>query len=181
MVKRFTKWVKDTKAIKLLFIEIALISLLGFANTIINHDQLAEKMAEIINNDGLVYVVSTIAVIFNAIILQCSTVLAISIVAYFVSAAMGKGTNIKRFGGLAIRTTFFTFTMTLIDLIGFLTIKKKLISFGVVGVLGYLPFYLSVFLLMYKLADTKMEFSQKQKMVLSAICSISSVLITYPF
>ncbi len=180
MRKKFFSWLNNTKAINLFEIETLLVFIIGVANSIINRHQLSAGIREAVGSGHFSFLITAVALLFNAIVSQLAAVLVLSLVAYFAVAAMGKPTDIKKTCSLSIRSSFFLFSMTFTDLIGFLTIKSRFISIGTIGILGYTPFYISVYCLTYSVVGEHLSLSKNQRTALAIICAIFSVFATYP-
>lgn len=178
---RFIRWIKSTRVKYLFLIEVALVGVVSIINLLLNREGAANAIAGIIGETNYSSAIFIVGAVISALVMLAVVAFGLSIILYFCLAAMGKGTKISNCIGVSVRMLFFTFVMGLVDLLAFVTVKQKLISYGAVyGILGYLPFYLSIFLLSYKVAGERFSLSKKQNTVLSVISFAASILLTYP-
>ncbi len=172
-----TRYFENKRSKKLYRTEIVSIGLLGVINILINASAVLNEvsgskwqfMLTLLGN----FVTATIALNFYLIVL--------SLASYFAAAAMGIGYNIRVFGRLSVKALFFAPLITFSDTLGFLICGKKLISFGALGMLSYIPFYASAFYLMFLLLPQYMEADKKQRIIISLVGLLALIASTYPY
>ena len=98
---------------------------------------------------------------------------------YFISAAVGIGYDMKK----CLKLSFFVLSsmpiMTFMDSISIMFFRFKFSDSGLIGNLGFIPFYIAVFYLIYKLVPEIDEcLSKKQRTVFSVLGLIAAFFVT---
>ena len=165
------------KGKKALFICVAVNGLLGSINLLLNYQSLMDSVGE----SKVKFAAAFATCFIFAFVVQVAYVIALNLILYFSAAAVNKGFDFKALLGLSTRAMILTPYLTLTDTIGFIIFGKKLVSFGVIGLLSYIPFYLFVGSILYKLLPRYLDLTHKQRMTISIIAGLLMIGVSYPY
>jgi hypothetical protein len=170
-------WLFKVKTKNIFIFNIFIIGVIGNINILINSSKVKLTI-----NGSIFKILATVAANFVvAFVVQLSYILVLSLTLYFAAALINKGFEIKTFVRLSIRAMIFASWLNITDLIGFLFFGKRIVSFGAIGLLSFIPFYISVIYLLIKLFPKYIDLSKKQKIIISIIGGIITIFVTYPY
>ncbi len=156
-----------------LFISFGCSVLLSLLNLVLNFD--------VVKGTGLPILLSIAIAIITPIFTHSLTIVALAVIAYFVGAALGTEFDIKKFMHLsACSLMYFPLTIAT-NTVGFLTVGNAFYTYGTVGLISFIPFYVLTAISTYKYLPIIInETSKKKNIAISIIVGIASIFLTIP-
>ena len=111
---------------------------------------------------------------------QAAYILITNLVVYFSAAALNKGFDFFSLLGLSTRALFLVPYLTFTDTVGYLILGQKLVSFEKIGLISYIPFYISVGVMLYKLLPRYLDLTTKQRRIISILLALLMIPISFP-
>ena len=126
-------------------------------------------------------IISVLLAIFTPILTQAATIVAMAVISYFIGAALGTEFDIKKFMKLSAYSLLFFPITTASNTLGYLIIGKTFISFGLIGLLSFIPFYILTSLIAYKCLPIILnETNKKKNTAISILMGVAAIALTIP-
>lgn len=165
------------RSFHLYYFVICLLSFLGIASMIMNYRLVMEQLS----NSFIKYVLALLGNFVNSLLSVNFYLMILSLTTYFAAAAMQKGFDIRVFGRMSMKALSFLPLTGVSDILGLIVFGKKLIAFGAIGLISYIPFYFSVFFLIFLLLPDYLEVTKKEDYIISALGTIAIIIASYPY
>lgn len=171
------RFINSKRSKYLFYASVLVTSVVGVVNLLINYSTLVESVAD---RSWWQIPFAFLSVFIMAFISQAANVVALSLICYFTCAAMNTGFETIRFIRMAAKALVISPWLTFTDTIGFLVFGQKLVSFGMIGLLSYVPFYVGVAYLIYNVAPQYVSLDHRGRKILALVAGIAMILLSYP-
>ena len=151
-------------------------STLGLINLSINKTNLVLTIG---NSSGRLIgaIISTFVVAMFVEVVYC---IFTSVLIYFYMAAVGDTKKLKDIYGISARILIGLPIITVVDMIGFLTINNRFSYFGALGLIAYSPFYLVSFFVTYSIAKELLNLTSKSSLILAVLVTALVGVLSIP-
>ncbi len=135
----------------------------------------------VVKATGLPIILSIVIAIITPILTHGLTIVALAVITYFVGAALGTEFDIAKFMNLSANSLMY-FPLTIAtSTVGFLTVGNAFYTYGAVGLISFIPFYVLTAISTYKYLPVIInETNKKKNIVISIIVGIASIFLTIP-
>lgn len=163
---------------KIFLITSLAVVVIGMLNLFLNYNKVITQVGDY---QSYKFWFTLLAIIPTSLIVEAFYILVLSIVSYFVAAAMGTGFEIKKFINLSVRSLIGIPLIGISDTIGFITFESKLTDLGILGMISYIPFYIITFMSMYIFSQKLIRINKKKALVISVVAILTLIPASYPF